>query len=60
VQRQEAPAGVADDPGGVVRSSDDPDRRRERLVGHGVDLDRIGRRDRLLEDVDRLVHVPAV
>ena len=57
---EKSAAGVADDAAGVIGPGDDLDRARERLVGHRVDLDGIGGRDRCFEDVDGRVHLCAV
>lgn len=60
VELQQPTAGIPDDPAGVVGLGDHLQRRRERLVRDRVDLGRGGRRNRGHEDVDGLVHVPAV
>jgi hypothetical protein len=57
MELQQATAGTTDD---VIGPGDNLDRAGERLVRDGVHLSRIRRRDRRLQDVDGLMHLPTV
>jgi len=60
MELEQATAGTTDDPAGVVGPGDNLDRTGERLVRDGVHLSRARRRDRRLQDVDGLMHLPTV
>jgi hypothetical protein len=60
MELEQATARITDDPAGVVGPGDDLDRAGERLVYDGVHLSRIRRRDRCLQVVDGLMHLPTV
>jgi hypothetical protein len=60
VELEQATAGTTDDPAGVVGPGDDLERAGERLMRDGVDLSWIRRRDRRLQVVDGLMHLPTL
>jgi hypothetical protein len=60
MELEQATAGITDDPAGVVGPGDALDGAGERLVRDGVHLSRIRRRDRRLQVVDGLMHLPTV